>query len=554
MKDKSHKTVNQYAKDLYNLLIGYNKNEKINLEKLIDIFNNEFTRIWQTKIDPEIEIKFEIDQEKEEVYMFNENALVLSDEDYKTEEKTNNDDSWKVYSISLDEAKKIKKDAEPGDSVRKEINLAELINPNNVMESKTNKSVVLRESFKAIKSSILQAIKVYLKNQVFEKYSSKIGESIKVSFLTRNNDGSWNVQVEGEAISAFLPASFISTKRKINPGSVREVIIESVDKDAKLSPIRVSLDSPKIVQKIFEKSIPEINEGLIKIVKIERIPGERTKVLVEAVDNVLTNVQGAIMGQDSSRINTIISELNQDNTENDEKLDIIINSNDKVTLIKNSMQPALVVDVVEKPNKANCYYVIVLKENLSVAIGKKGSNSNLASKIAEANLDIISTEEAEELKLDYDKSRIEEIRQLINSNKKYFNTNRRTSRPAFKPRVNKFTKVFNDIPTNLASFDEDVRNYQEQEQDLFSSTEIDNLDFDELLKKHSADFEEDIQDEQNNVDSIFDNLEQKEEKINIKDYQKAKESLKNFKVDSELSAFGLDEDIDFGEFDDDDWQ
>ncbi|WP_338822682.1 NusA N-terminal domain-containing protein [Mycoplasmopsis felifaucium] len=525
----------------FQIIKGLVEKEDIPMDKLIKVLQDEVTRIIQKHLDPEAEIVFELDEEKEEVRVYNLKAPVVSDEYY--EELVSLDPTNSLIYVSETEAKNIDpENCHDGDEVKVKIDLL------NLKEGKKeNKNNVLV----AIKSSIQQAIKQLKKQEIFDKFSHRIGENIKVVFTTRNTNGSWNVQILEDGTPAYLPVSFISTKRSINPGTILPVVIESVENDAKLNQIVVSLDSPNIISEILKNSIPEIYDGLISISTMERIPGERTKVVFESNAGLsYDEIYGAIMGKDSSRIQTIIAEINKDlsNPKDFEKLDIIINTDNLVEKIRRAMAPSSVVDIVQKDVKS--YYVIVSKDNLPLAIGKKGTNSLLASKITGVYLDVITTDKADELKLQYNKSNLNLSKTSV---KKY-------SRPQTeKPSVHttkRASRAISNIPMSLDGFDEDIRTYQEQEHDLFSTNELENLDFDELLKKHIESDEWSSNDDEEHTSTI-DDLETStnDEKLNVKEYQQAKETLKNFKVDNDLKSFGLDGEIDFGEFqDEDDWE
>lgn len=541
------------TKKWYLIIKGLNEKEKYPLDKLLTIFQDEVSRLIQKNIDPDTEIVFELDEPNEEIKLFNNNTSIVSDEEFK--ELFEVDPVHKLIFISESEAKKIDpKHAHAGDTIKAEIDLSVMT------KSKDPKTI---QTLKAIDSSIKQSIKQLQKNMIYEKFSSKVGEPIQVVFSSRNGNGSWNVQIVGEGIPAFLPSQLISAKRHINPGSTHTVIIEHVDQESKLSQITVSLDSPKIVENIIRNNIPEVANGQIELLQTERIPGERTKVLVKSA-GILNDdeVYGALLGTDSARIRPILEELNKENNyEKDdfEKLDFIIapqDPNDKVELIKRAMSPASVVDVVLFKDK---YYVIVLKEDLSLAIGKRGSNSTLASKLANTYLNVITTDKADEMQLAYDKSRIDLIRSSARDNANRYNslkTNKRNSNTLHNPKP--MTKLVDNVKLNLAGFDEDVRWYEEHEQGLFGSNQSAGDDFDELLMKHAGDDEnwddEYSDDDEDDFYSEDDNKHDENQKLDIEDYQKAKASLKDFKVDDELSSFGLTDDIDFGEFqDEDDW-
>ncbi|WP_427909824.1 transcription termination/antitermination protein NusA [Mycoplasmopsis bovis] len=528
----------------YEIIKGYNEKEKIDLSILASIFSEEVTRIVQKNIDPEANIVFEIDEDNKEVHVYNTEAIVVEDSEFESvsdAEKV----SLMLYNVPLSDAKKVKSDAQIDDLIKIEVDLLALSKSSNPVVQKTPK---------IIESSILQAIKKLQKSIVYTKYLEKIGETVKVMFISKNAKGSWNVQIVDDGVMAHLPANYVSAKRVINPGSYGDVVIERVEKETKLSQITVSLDSPKLIEKILYNNIPEINSGLIEIVNVQRIPGERTKAVFRATPgNEHLDVYGAIIGHDSSRINLIISELNFGVNQADmEKFDVIVHANDKKEFIRRCMLPGQVVDIVPKNESQNTFYVITIKVALSAAIGKKGANTMLASKVSHCNLDIITVEEAMQKNISFDDFRIAEVEESLNSFKRYgavkkapvrtFNNNRR-----------KANSYFENLDLSLEGFDKDILAFREQEQAFFDESNSQNMEFDELIQQYNNEaVKENAQDSTQSIDQKLDNI-QKDEKLSANDYKKAKEVAKNFKVDKDLSSFGLDGGIDLSDINDEDW-
>ncbi|WP_029513693.1 transcription termination/antitermination protein NusA [Mycoplasmopsis primatum] len=526
----------------YEIIKGYNEKEKLPLDKLLAIFSEEVNRIVQKNIDPEVNIVFELNEEAQEIHIYNTEALVISDEEWDTYTE-NEKIALGIFNIPLSLAKKVQKGANVNDSIKIEIDLLNLTRSTDPAVQRTPKS---------IESSILQAIKKLQKSIVYDKYINRIGETVKVSFVSKNSRGSWNVQLVEDGTIAHLPASFISAKRNINPGSYGDVVIESVEEDTKLSQITVSLDSPKIIEKILTTNIPEIANGLIEIVRIQRVPGERTKVVFKpTASNEDIDVYGSIMGVNSSRINTIVNELNQGIDQKvSEKLDVIVYSDDKNEFIKRCMLPGQVVDIVPNPKNENSYYVITTNSGLSAAIGRKGSNTLLASKISGFNLNVITIEEAEKMNIAFNRNKIAEVEQAIISSKRYHQTKRNT----YKQEPRRSGRL-SDLKLNLEGFEKDILAFKEQEQNFFDTNTSENMEFDELIQQYNEEMAKE-QDLEADNDTNFDaeKVNSNEQKQSLSDYKKAKEVAKNFKVDNDLSSFGLDEDIDLSDIDEEDWE
>ncbi|UWV85624.1 KH domain-containing protein [Mycoplasmopsis felis] len=152
---------------------------------------------------------------------------------------------------------------------------------------------------------------------------------------------------------------------------------------------------PEQVENALKSEIQEISDGDIEIVKIQRIPGIRTKVAVRPNPNKSFNfdIIGSIFGENARRIIAVSEKIG-------EKIDIIRYSDDKKEYIKNALSPAKVVDVAIHKTTQKAF-VIVSKENKTIAIGKKGINIELASKLTGNKIDIIDIEKAIESKIPF---------------------------------------------------------------------------------------------------------------------------------------------------------
>lgn len=522
----NNKELKEQEKTFYEIITGYSTKENLPMDKLLEVFGEETTKIINNKIDPSANIVYELDEDKKSIYIYNENVLVVSDE-----EMTNTPEE-RIFNISLTDAQKVDKKAKIDDVIKTKINLISL---------NKSKNPTLKTILKIILQSLMQGIKLLHKKIIFEKYSQKINEQVKVQFTSKNKDGSWNVKLADDITTAFLPSNSVSSKRLIKPGQYIDVIIESVEEDSKLSQIRVSLDSPLNVKNELIANIPEISEGLIEIVDIYRKPGERTKVSVKKADkdNLEFDLYGSIIGPNSSRINTIVKQLGG------ERIDIVQYDDDIKEYIINAMSPGKVIDVVPKNGEENnkAYYVIVTDASLTPAIGKKGINATLASNLTGTYLDVINMEKADQLGLVYSKDRLADLLK----NEGYKKKTSFNKRPARKN--NKYVK-YDEISFDMESFDSDVAAFESNEQD---SEKYYDFDFNELFEKHEKEKNNQQPDEESaeKVDELFDKV--KQVKNDAEDYKKAKKVLKDFKVDDDLASYGLDSNFDLSDIDEDEW-
>lgn len=160
-----------------------------------------------------------------------------------------------------------------------------------------------------------------------------------------------------------------------------KVYVRDVKRDKKGPKIIVSRTDPEFVIGLLELEVPEIENGIIEIVKVVREPGVRTKMAVISHDAKVDPV-GSCIGHEGSRIISVLKELKF------EKLDVIRWSDDPKELIANALLPASVVDVEILDYEAKASRVLVSPNQLSLAIGKAGQNARLAAKLTGWKIDI----------------------------------------------------------------------------------------------------------------------------------------------------------------------
>ena len=187
-----------------------------------------------------------------------------------------------------------------------------------------------------------------------------------------------------------MPKTEIIPGEKIKMSSSIKVYITKIDNSSKGSLILLSRRHYGFVKRLFELEIPEINEGIILVYSVARDAGSRTKIAVYS-ENPNVDPVGACIGERGSRINRIIEELNG------EKIDIVPYNKEEARFIENALSPAKDLHVFITDEKKKEALVVVDKANLSLAIGKKGQNVRLASKLTHYKLDIKTIEEAKEL-------------------------------------------------------------------------------------------------------------------------------------------------------------
>src|SRR5271168_3864948 len=272
---------------------------------------------------------------------------------------------------------------------KKEVSLAEAKKKNPSAEVGTEivaakpTDVLGRIAAQTAKQVILQKVREAERDTIFNEYHGRVGEM--VNCIVKRTEGP-DLIVDIGRTEARLPKREQSRLESYNLGERLRVAIKVVERAARGPLVVVSRADGMLVQRLFEMEVPEIYDATVRIRAVAREAGERTKIAVESRDKEVDPV-GACVGMKGMRVQSIIRELRG------EKIDIIPFNEDTLTFAQKSLSPAKVtrvqvVDVEEKRLE-----VIVEDTQLSLAIGKKGQNVRLASKLIGWNIDIKSEEE-----------------------------------------------------------------------------------------------------------------------------------------------------------------
>ena len=234
------------------------------------------------------------------------------------------------------------------------------------------------------KQVIIQKIREAERDQLLDEYGQQIGQLV-TGVVTRAEGGATIVSLG--AIETILPRSEQIPGETHHPNErVRAIIFEVKPQGSRVKVV-LSRTRPQFVQRLFEQEIPEIADGVISINAIAREPAHRSKVAVSSSDARVDCV-GACVGVRGNRIKNIIDELAG------ERIDIVRWSDDAETLIRAALQPAE-VDQVLLCDMIGRAIVLVREDQLSLAIGRKGQNVRLASKLCGWDIEIMTNEELE---------------------------------------------------------------------------------------------------------------------------------------------------------------
>jgi N utilization substance protein A len=236
------------------------------------------------------------------------------------------------------------------------------------------------------KQVIIQKIREAERDALIDEYVEQIGEMI--SGVVQRSDGAATTVQLAANVEAILPRSEqIPGESHHSNERVRAIVIEVKPQGSRIKVV-LSRTRPQLVRRLFEEEIPEITEGVISVNAIAREPGYRSKVAVSSADQRIDCV-GACVGVRGNRIKTIVDELSS------ERIDIVRWSDDAEQLIPNALQPAE-VDQVLLCDMIGRAIVLVREDQLSLAIGKRGQNVRLASKLCGWDIEIMTAGELDE--------------------------------------------------------------------------------------------------------------------------------------------------------------
>ena len=234
---------------------------------------------------------------------------------------------------------------------------------------------------------IFQRIREAERDLVYNEYKDRVGD-IVTGIVWRFERG--HIIVDLGRAEAILPIREQIPKESYRAGDRVQAYVKEVNRNARGQLIVLSRSDPGIVRKLFEMEVPEIYEGIVTIVAVAREPGERAKIAVASNDSSVDPV-GACVGMKGSRVQAVVQELRG------ERIDIIPWSPDIARFVCNAIQPAQVSRVLIDEDRRTIE-LIVPDDQLSLAIGRRGQNVRLASKLVNWKIEVNSESRIEQLK------------------------------------------------------------------------------------------------------------------------------------------------------------
>jgi transcription termination/antitermination protein NusA len=249
-----------------------------------------------------------------------------------------------------------------------------------VLDMKQARSAFGRIAAQTAKQVLLSRVRDAERDIIFNEYKDRQGQLIRG--IVRRFEKGHNLIVDLGKTEGVLPAREQTPRETYRPGDRIVAFVKNIDRESRGPMIILSRQSPNLVEKLFEAEVPEIYEGIVKIVGVAREPGSRSKIAVTTRDSDVDPV-GACVGIKGSRVQAVVQELRG------EKIDIVPFDPDPARYIINAIQPAEVNKVIVDESDHRME-LVVPDEKLSLAIGRKGQNVRLAAQLTGWKLDIIS--------------------------------------------------------------------------------------------------------------------------------------------------------------------
>ena len=354
----------EFIKALNNIV----EEKNISKEVVFEAMEQALAAAYKKNYDSKTNVRIEINKESGEIKVFS--YLVVVDEidegSETVDEEGNTIDVPPTINIDaqilLEDAQKMVPNIKVGETIEKEV---------------TPKDFG-RVAASTAKQVVTQKIREAERNSIMEEFADKEGEMM-VGFLAMEDSRNYYVDL-GRA-RGILPKSEMIPGETVKMGTSIKVYITKIESTTKGPLILLSRKHYGFVKRLFESEIPELADGTIDLYSVIREPGIRSKVAVYST-NERVDAIGACIGEKGSRIGSILKELNG------EKVDLILYSENPQEFIQNALAPAknIIVNILDETKKEAL--AIVPEDQLSLAIGKKGTNVKLASRLTKYKIEV----------------------------------------------------------------------------------------------------------------------------------------------------------------------
>ena len=340
----------------------FKENKNIDRTTLVSVLEESFRNVIAKIYGSDENFDVIVNPDKGD-FEIHRNRVVVADGEVMDENKE----------IALSEAQKIEPDYEVGEEVSEEVNF-----------QKFGRRAILN-----LRQTLASKILELEHDSLYQKYKNKVGQVVSGEVYQI-----WKREVllmDDESNELHLPKSEQIPSDNYHKGETIRAIVKEVQNENNNPRIILSRTSPVFLERLLEAEVPEINDGLITIKRVARMPGDRAKVAVESYDERIDPV-GACVGVKGSRVHGIVRELCNEN------IDVINYSSNVQLFIQRALSPAKISSIVldQENHKAEVY---LQPEEVSLAIGRGGMNIKLASMLTEYTIDVfrvVNESEADE--------------------------------------------------------------------------------------------------------------------------------------------------------------
>ena len=345
------------SKELVQALDALEQEKGIKAEVLVEAIEEALKKAYEKNYDESENVEVHFDQKKGNIKVYSVKTVVEEiDEPYEQ--------------ITLADALELNAAYEIGDEIKFEVTPADFG----------------RLAAQTAKQIILQKVREAERGVVYDKFIGYENEII-TGEVERQDSRFLYIILPGNQEAAMKQGDQMQNET-YRMGDKIKVLVSQVQNEQKGPQVFVSRTHPDLVKRLFEAEVPEVFEGTVEIKSVSREAGDRSKIAVYSHNSNLDAV-GTLVGQGGTRVQNVVQELGGEN------MDIVEWTEDPAQFIKNSLNPAEVVEVIFDPTNDRAATVLVPDYQLSLAIGKRGQNARLAARLTGFKIDIKPESERE---------------------------------------------------------------------------------------------------------------------------------------------------------------
>jgi N utilization substance protein A len=340
------------AIDIASSISAVTKEKSISMDMVLDTLKDALATAARKFLGKPVNVEVKVDREKGTLEVFTRQIVVEVVENPETQ-------------ILIAEARAVDEELEIGDELIQDLDI----------------DLFGRMAIQTAKQVIIQRVRDAERTRIFSDYGERIGELV-TGTVQQIEKG--NILVNLGRTEALLPYKEQIRKEHYRQGDNIKACILDVRNNPKGPQVIISRTCPEFLARLFELEVPEIFDKTVRIVKVVRDPGHRSKIAVTTNDNRVDPV-GACVGMRGNRVQAIVRELSN------ERIDIINWTDELSLLVRRVFAPAEVKRVI--PVGEHKIVIIIREEDLAQAIGREGQNIRLASKMLDKEIDVFGDEE-----------------------------------------------------------------------------------------------------------------------------------------------------------------